>query len=115
MQRDDRAFLFDMLDSAREAVTIADGETLAKFEGDRLRQLSLLKLIEIVGEAANQVRDETRKAPPNIPWKDVIDMRHRLVHGYFDIDYQIVWKTVVEDLPSLISMLEPIVYPKKYC
>lgn len=113
MQRDDGAFLIDMLNSAQEAVLIACKQSRVEFEEDRLSQLSLLKLIEIVGEAANQVSDETRNAHPNIPWKDIIAMRHRLVHGYFDIDNEIVWNTVMEDLPSLISMLEPIVHPPK--
>lgn len=109
MQRDDGAFLLDMLDSAREAVSIVGNQTLAEFEEDRLNQLSVLKLIEIVGEAANQVGDDTRKALPNIPWNDVVGMRNRLVHGYFDIDYEVVWNTVKLDLPSLIDRLEPIV------
>jgi len=109
MQRDDGAFLLDMLDSAQEAVSIVGDQTLTEFSEDRLNQLSVLKLIEIVGEAANQVSDETREAHPNIPWKDVINMRHRLVHGYFDIDYEIVWNTVNTDLPALIDKLEPIV------
>ncbi len=108
MKRDDGALVLDMLDSAQEAVSIAGNKSRIEFEEDRLSQLSVLKLIEIIGEAANQVGDETRKAHPNIPWKDVIDMRHRLIHGYFDVDYEIVWKTVIEDLPSLIENLKAV-------
>jgi uncharacterized protein with HEPN domain len=50
---------------------------------------------------------------PGIPWKDIIGMRHRLVHAYFDINLDVLWRTVQEDLPSLIAALEPFLPPEK--
>jgi len=75
---------------------------------DRLLLLGLLKLIEILGEAAARIRPETRNRYPQIPWMDIIDMRNRVVHVYFDIDRDEVWDTVTKDLPPLIEQLEKI-------
>jgi len=70
--------------------------------------LSLVKEIEIVGEAANQVSKATREQLPGIPWADIVGMRNRLVHAYFDINLEILWRTVQYDLPPLIAVLERV-------
>ena len=70
--------------------------------------LALVKEVEIVGEAAFQVGGDTRSSLPDVPWDDIIGMRHRLVHAYFDINLDILWRTVEEDLPSLVEILEKI-------
>ena len=64
---------------------------------------------EIVGEAADNVSEDTRRAHPDIPWAQIVGMRNRLVHVYFDIDLQVLWATVHHDLPALIALLEPLV------
>jgi len=64
------------------------------------------KDIEIIGEAANQVSEEARTQFPDIPWADITGMRHRLVHAYFDINLEILWRTVQQDLPPLLVALE---------
>ena len=71
--------------------------------------LSLVKAIEVIGEAAAQVGDATRKENPSIPWAQIIAMRNRLVHVYFDINLDILWQTVQQDLPPLIVQLEALV------
>jgi uncharacterized protein with HEPN domain len=63
-------------------------------------------LLQIVGEAASQVSAEFRSANPEIPWDEIVGMRHRVVHDYLGIDEEIVWKTVGDDLPALIRILE---------
>ena len=73
--------------------------------------LALVKDVEIIGEAASRVSAETRMEWPDIPWLDIVAMRHRLTHGYFDIDPDIVWSTVTDDLPPLIAQLERAVAP----
>lgn len=70
--------------------------------------LSLLKNIEIIGEAASKVSEEFRSHHPQIPWKGVVAMRHRLIHGYFDINLDVVWATVEDELPALLSDLKRI-------
>lgn len=71
--------------------------------------LSLVKCIEIIGEAANSITDDLKSKHTLIPWQDIIKMRHRLIHTYFDVDYDIVWKTLKDELPELIRELKKIV------
>ena len=97
-----------MLDAALEAIGFAKGRERADLDTDRMLVLSLLKALEIVGEAATQVNAAARVDLPAIPWDDVIGMRHRLVHAYFDVDLDIVWQTVRQDLPGLVSLLETL-------
>ena len=106
MRRDQKAYVLDMLIAAREAVGFAEGLSFEAFAEDRRTQLSIVKSIEIVGEAASRVDDEIRQAHQAIPWRDIVGMRNRLVHGYFDIDLRLVWDTVGTDLPVLIEQLE---------
>jgi uncharacterized protein with HEPN domain len=95
-----------MLDAVREAQGFAESRTRADLNEDRLLLLALVKDIEIIGEAASRVSAATRDEWPDIPWQDIVTMRHRLIHGYFDIDLDIVWSTVREDLPLLADQLE---------
>ena len=77
-----------------------------------MHQLAILKSIEIIGEAASRVSAGTKEAHPEIPWREIIGMRNRLVHAYFDVNLIRVWDTVQEDLPALIAQLEPLVPPE---
>ena len=112
MRRDDASYLLDMVAAARDAVAFADGLSFAEFGRDRRSQLAILKAVEIVGEAASRLSLETREAYPGIPWREATGMRNRLVHAYFDVDLQVVWDTVQDDLPILITQLEPLVSPE---
>ena len=75
-------------------------------ERERILTLALVKEIEIIGEAASKVSQEAREQIPGIEWRDVIDMRNRLVHVYFEIDADILWDTILYDIPKLIEELE---------
>jgi uncharacterized protein with HEPN domain len=97
-----------MLDTAREAESFSRNKSRRSLDTDRKLALALVKCIEIIGEAAAQISNESREALPQIPWSDIIAMRNRLIHAYFDINLDILWKTVIEDLPPLISELEKI-------
>ena len=70
--------------------------------------MALIKDIEIIGEAAYQISPATRESLPDVPWEDIIGMRHRLVHAYFDINLDILWQTVTDDLPPLSAELERV-------
>lgn len=70
--------------------------------------LGLVKCIEIIGEAAARLSDETKKKYPQIPWTQIIAMRNRLVHVYFEVDLEQVWKALAEDLPPLVEQLEKV-------
>jgi uncharacterized protein with HEPN domain len=95
-----------MLDAARETQSFISGRERSDLDGSRMLALSLVKDIEIIGEAAARVSSETRDACPGIPWLDIVTMRNRLIHAYFDIDLDIVWDTVKRDIPPLIEALE---------
>ena len=106
MRRDDRLRLQHMLDAGREAVRFARGKTRDALDRDRVPALALVKLLEIVGEAASRVTAEGQRTSPDIPWRDIVAMRNRLIHGYFDVDLDRVWDTVTDDLPPLLAQLE---------
>ena len=108
MLRDDAIRLRHMLDAAHEAIGFARGRTRSDLGTDRMLVLSLVKDIEIIGEAAYQASPTARDQLPGIPWDDIIGMRHRLVHAYFDINLDILWRTVQDDLPPLIAELERV-------
>lgn len=97
-----------MLDHAREAVGLLAGKEKVDLYRNRLLELALVRLIEIVGEAANKLPGETQLRYPSIPWKEIISMRNRLIHGYDAIDLDVLWDTVQIDLPALIEELERI-------
>lgn len=109
MQRDDSIRLRHMLDAAKEAKSFVWGKTREDLESDRKLVLALVKSIEVIGEAATKTSPHCREELPYIPWADIVGMRNRLIHAYFDINLDILWMTVVEDLPPLIAELERIV------
>ena len=106
MDRSDRVRLHHMLDAALEALSFIDGKTRPELNENRMLVLSLVKEVEIIGEAAYRISESTRNKFPEIPWADVIGMRNRLVHAYFDINLDVLWQTLVGDLPLLIPQLE---------
>ena len=108
MRKDDLIRLRHMLEAAREAVSFARNKTKEDFDNDRMLILSIVKSIEIIGEAASRVTKEGQDMQPEIPWMDIVAMRNRLIHVYFDIDVDRVWDTISDDLPPLITVLERI-------
>jgi uncharacterized protein with HEPN domain len=108
MRSDDSIRVRHMLDAAREALAFAENKTRADLYENRLLALGLMKSIEIIGEAASKISKDCRQACPEIPWADVIGMRNRLIHAYSDIDPDVLWETVTDDLPSLIPTLEKL-------
>ena len=108
MNVEDRIRLQHMLDAAREATSFAKGRTRDDLSRDRALQLTLVKEIEIIGEAANRVSSTLQRKTAQISWAGIIGMRHRLIHAYADVNLNVVWTTVTADLPVLILHLERI-------
>ncbi len=106
MRPDDRIRLLHMLDAAHEAVGFVRHRHRGDLDQDRQLVWALVKAIEIIGEAAYQLSLDARAEVDGVPWDRIIGMRHRLVHAYFDINLDILWKTVQEGLPPLIAKLE---------
>ena len=110
MWRDD-AYLLDMLLAARKVQSFTAGVSRAQFEADEILQNAVLHVIQIIGEAASRVSADFRKAHPEIPWAQIVGMRHRLVHDYLHIDLVRVWEVIDKDIPALIPVVEPLVPP----
>lgn len=115
MQKDDEIRLRHMLDAARQALDFVRDETRGSLNKDRKLEFALVKAIEIVGEAASKVSTESRENLPQIPWPNIIGMRNRVIHAYFDINLDILWKTITEDLPPLVAELEKVLRPEWSC
>ena len=94
MPRDDSACLMDMLVAARDAVSSAEGVSFEDFVLNKWTHLSVLKSLEIVGEAVAHVSKARKRAIPLVPWKELVGMRNRLVHANFDIDLEMVGDSV---------------------
>jgi uncharacterized protein with HEPN domain len=105
-RHEDDIRLRHMLDHAREAVAMASGRTRGELDTDRQLKLSLVRLVEIVGEAAGRVPAEDRVLHPDIPWPEIVGLRNRLIHGYESVDFDILWRIVSDDLPPLTAALE---------
>jgi uncharacterized protein with HEPN domain len=101
--------LHHMLDHSREAVAMAAGKTRSDLDADRKLNLALVRLLEVVGEAASRTPADERTPYPQIPWAQIVGLRNRLIHGYDSVDFDILWQIVTHDLPPLIASLEQIV------
>lgn len=97
-----------MIEAAQSALTFVAGRNRADLDGDRILLFALLRAVEVVGEAASKVSAKGRATMPTLPWKQMVAMRNRLVHAYFDINTEIVWKTVTEELPPLLAAMRKI-------
>ncbi len=106
MSNRDRVYLLHMLENAQKVIKFTRGRTRQDLETNELLALAIVRLIEIMGEAANALSIECRAQQPDIPWRAIIGTRHRLIHGYFEVDLDIVWAIVTRDIPKLIPQLE---------
>lgn len=109
----DAAYLLDMLIAARHALEFSQNLTWEEFQRSRLHQHAIAKALENIGEAARQVSDETKAAHPEIPWPQIIALRHRIAHDYFHLDLLRVWEILQDDIPQLIAIIEPLVPPEE--
>ena len=103
---EDDVLLRDMLDHARRAVEAVAEKHRSDLDSDLILAAALERFIEVIGEAASKVSPSTRASSPEIPWKEIIGMRNRLVHGYAAVDHDIVWNVVSADLREMIDALE---------
>lgn len=106
---DDRVFLLHMRDALLEVREFVREEDHASFLSNRMVQNAVIRSFEVVGEAARRVSPEFREAHPEVPWRLMGDFRNRLIHGYFALDLEIIWKTATEDAPMLLARIEGLV------
>ena len=113
MKANDDIRLRHMRDAAKEALAFAAGKQRADLDADRQLLLALTRCIEIIGEAASNITEDTISRHPAIPWPQIKGMRNRLIHAYFDVDPDVVWDTVVHNLKPLLVALNKIIPPDR--
>lgn len=110
--RRDEAYLLDILIAAEKALKFVEGIDRHEFEDNEVIQNAVLRPLEIIGKAAGKLSKDFRTQHKEIPWGDMIDLRNRLIHEYFRVDFGAVWDTIQDDLPKLIEQVRPLV-PKE--
>ena len=108
MPKDEMIYVGHMLDMSLKAVEALKGKTRPEYDQDELLRLALTHLVQTIGEAASHVSETIHTKYTNIPWKKIIAMRHKVVHDYMYVDYDIVWDVVSIELPALILELQKI-------
>jgi uncharacterized protein with HEPN domain len=103
---DDLTRLKHIRDSAKEALSFVKNRTRGDLDHDRMLSLALVRLVEIIGEAANYVSEPCQSRYFKIPWRQIIGMRNRMIHAYFDVDLDIVWQVITQDLGLLLIEVE---------
>ena len=109
MENKDLVRFKHMLDSTQAILLFTKRKKRIHLDRNRLLYSAILREFEILGEAAGKISSKMKEKFPDIPWKQLVGMRNRLIHAYFDVDRDIVWKTIREYLPSLLKQLEKIV------
>ena len=112
-RHDPQVALLHMRDFALKVLSMSRGKTKTDLERDEMLRLALTHLVELVGEAAGRVPQAVQEKYPQIPWPKIISMRNRLIHGYDFIDYDILWKAITDNIPSLLTELERNLPPGK--
>lgn len=110
MTSEDLIRIRHMLDAIKETLCFSKGKGRNDLEENRMLTMAIIKELEIIGEAASKITSEFKAIQSHIPWLDIVGMRNRLTHGYFDVDLDLVWTTVQDDLPLLLEQLEIIVF-----
>ena len=108
MQKDDLVYVGHMLDMARKAMDLVKGKDRTDYNSEDSLRFALAHLLQVVGEAARRISQDFCKAHPEIPWKAIVGMRHKVVHDYMNVDEDVVWDTVQQELPPLIEKLTKI-------
>jgi len=98
-----------MIEAAETACNFVSGRARADLDSDQMLLFALVRAIEIVGEAASKISPATRQSSSDVPWNLIVSMRNRVVHAYFDIDHEIVWKTATEELPEVLPKLRSLI------
>jgi uncharacterized protein with HEPN domain len=109
MPKDNWLYTGRMLDMSRKALELTANKSKADYDQDETLRLALTHLVQVIGEAAQQVETEFKEMYPEIPWYEIIGMLNRIVHDYLNVDEDVVWQVIQLDLPKLVRALELII------
>ncbi|MBV5310734.1 DUF86 domain-containing protein [Chromatium okenii] len=109
MDSKDAIRLRHMIEAAEDVQRFIDGRQRTELDSDRMLLFALVRAIEIIGEAANKVSDDTRSIAAGIPWKPIVGMRNRLIHAYFDINADMLWVAATVEIPALLVQLKVLI------
>ena len=108
MRAEDRIRLLHMVEAAQAALKFVNGKQFSDLQSDQMLLFAVIRAIEILGEAANKISEDLQSTSPSIPWRAIVGMRNRLVHAYFDVDTEMVWKTLQYEIPVLLDALQAL-------
>lgn len=108
MEKKDLNRFSHMLDAAKTILEHNKNKKQSDLEKNRLLLGGVIRELMLIGEAANAISPQAKAQVPSIPWKEIIGMRNQLIHAYFEVSHKIVWVTVTEDIPKLVSILESL-------
>ncbi len=108
LRPDDRVRIQHMVEAAETVRNFVAGRARSDLDNDRMLLFAMVRAVEVIGEAATKVSPEVRAAAPSVPWNRIVAMRNRLIHAYFDIDRDILWKTATEEIPAILPALRAL-------
>jgi len=112
-QRDYQDFLRDILDSIDKILTFTENVSFDDFKKNTMMEYAVVRCLEIIGEAAMRLPPPIKNKYPNVPWKDMVAMRNKVIHEYFGVDSEILWQTVKDDIPALRPLIKEIIKDNK--
>ena len=101
--------LHHILEAIDEIQTYTASTDFNAFIANSMMRFACIKQIEIIGEAANSITQETRSTFNDLEWKQIIGIRHILVHEYFGVDFDLLWQVIINDLPQLKERVKNII------
>lgn len=108
MRPEDAVRIRHMVEAGEAALHFMTGRDRAALDADRMLLFAVVRAVEVLGEAASRVSEETRLLASGVPWSAIVRMRNRLIHGYFNMDTDIVWVTVTDEMPVLLAQLRAL-------
>ena len=106
MRAEDKILIMHMIESAQSAQEFLSDKKYQNLQNDKQLAFAVVRALEILGEAASQITQELREKYPHVQWRNIVSMRNKLIHAYFDINYKIIWSSLKEDIPRLLQKLK---------